>query len=218
MDVATLSREWQRIGPLGLEAKTRDVEHFKQRLRLIVARDYGWLVSELYDIEGKLGWGPGHREWDEDGYPPPTEDSYAHMTTFLRTLASVHVDTGLVEALREASDGRWKSVAGKYIAKSLHARETIRNSVILRYYGWVADTRNEYTVGGARIYRYLWEQQNLFWLSCAGLIWLLFNPLNTILARAKTAEMRINTPRYIRDNASYADAAQKEPLLQQIAC
>ena len=218
MDVASLSKEWQRIGPLGLEAKTQDVEHFKQRLRLIVARDYGWLVSELFEIEGKLSWGPGHREWDEDYYPTPTEDSYAHMTTFLRTLASVHVDTGLMEALRDASNGRWKNAAGKNIAKSLCAKETCRDSLIWYYYGWVADTRNAYTLGGARIYLQLWRQQHLFWLSCAGLIWLLFNPLTTLLARAKTAKMRINTPQHMRVTAPYAGIAQKEPLLQQIAC
>ena len=191
MDAIALSRNWQRIGALGLDANAHDVDAFRQRLRFLVALRYGWLAAELFDIEGELGWGPGHRDWEEALFPPPTEDSNAHMRTFLKTLESVRPDEGLEEMLRDAANGLWRNLAGKNLVRVFKARLVRRSGLITYFYGKVAEMHDAYTLGAARIYLALWTQQHKFRLSLAGLVRLLFNPLTAVGVRAETVQRRV---------------------------
>ena len=215
MDVAMLISVWPKIA--FLDADEPDVESFRQNLRFLVARDYGWLASELFEIEGELGWGPGHREWDGDFFPPPTTESSAHMMTFLRTLATVRRDTELMELLTAAARGTWHTPAGRFIERAVHVRETSRSGIIQYFYGKIATRHSEYTLGAARIYLAMWTQQRRFKLAVSGLIRLLFQPLTRLGVRAETVLRR--TRRTFPGRAVIPQQAQPaDMLLQSVAC
>lgn len=215
MNVAELSAAWPNIAPL--QSDSLETESFRQNLRFLVARDYGWLASELFGIEGDLGWGPGNREWDGDFFPPPTDDSWAHMTTFLRTLASVRKDHELLDMLADASRGTWKTIAGKYITSAVNAREASHGGLISFYYGKVAECRNSYTLGAARVYLAMWTQQHKFRLAVAGLVRLLFQPLSKLTVRAETVKRRVGS-QFQRICPSVEQVQPCALAIQTVAC
>lgn len=185
--MATLLNHWRHVRQMPGE---ENIRQFRERLHLIVGRDYRWLASELFEIEGELGWGPGVREWGGDGYPPATAASAAMMETFLRTLESSQKDDTLILSLWDASRGRVTDTFSRMLTKYLKVRDVNRHAVIQHFYARVATTRSVYTLGAARIYLLLWLRQRRFKLALAGLLHLLLHPLNKLVVRAETVRRR----------------------------
>jgi len=186
----TLLREWEAVASLPSDAEA--VENFRQRLRAVVCRDYGWLASELFEIEGELGWGPGIREYDGEFFPPRTPSSTALMQTFLNTLTRARKDTELTEMIRLARLGVTKDKATALLAVSLAAKEVDWHKLIHHFYGRVSELRDTYTLGAARMYLALWTQQHNFAVAVAGLIRLLVKPLSKLWVRAETVRRKFS--------------------------
>jgi len=191
-----LINEWQYVSTLDYFAE--HVEDFKDDLRFVVCRDYGWLASELFSIEGELGWGPGFREYEGMFFPPPTRSSYAMMTTFLNTLQRVEKDITLIQMLRNARVGYYPDKPTTLLARTLSVRAGNKDKLVDHFYNKIASNiNNTYTIGAARLYHSMWSHQKKFCLAVAGLIRLAFTPLNRISARAETVRRKVLYPRAI---------------------
>ena len=66
-----------------------DVNKAKEQLREKVCRHYPWLVSELFELEGVMGWGPGHRDYEGEGFPPPVPDAPDRLQRFMDVLRQI---------------------------------------------------------------------------------------------------------------------------------
>ena len=171
-------------------------------LRWYVCMFYPWLVSELFDIEGVLGWGPGFREWEgDDEFPPPLPDAPARYQKFRRILDQVPMSTLLEEFMDAANSTKRRALeklvrAGlmtparlegklqdqqrpgvRCLALALKAREARRPDIINLLYGRIAEKHSQYMLGGARMYLYQWRDYQNYNLAVAGLIWMLHNPI-----------------------------------------
>ena len=74
----------------------------QEALRYRVCKGYPWLACELYGLEGDMGWGPGFRKYEGDGYPPPLRHAERKMQAFLSVFRYTRPDDVLVEMLKEA--------------------------------------------------------------------------------------------------------------------
>ena len=196
MDLNGLVRSWPEIE--NLESDCLAVKEFRDELRFQVARNYGWLAGELYNLEGELGWSSGNREWDDDEeYPPPTEKSGAYMKTFLNTLKSVRKDDELVQIIQDAINNKCTDKIRKNVCKCLAPREASKSMVIQHFYDSISRRGNLYTIGAARIYRSTWVDQRQYVIALAGLVRLLFQPLKRLMVRSETVKRRLMnlTPR-----------------------
>ena len=72
-------------------------------MRWKVCTYYPWLTAEFFELEGYLGWGPGHREYDGEGYPNPTQDAPDRLQWFLDRLGPP--SDMLADLLTEAKGG-----------------------------------------------------------------------------------------------------------------
>ena len=206
----SLMQEWSQVS--GLEANDPDVIEFRQELRKTVCLDYSWLVSELFELEGDLGWGPGHREFEEDYLPPRVLSSHAHMETFLNTLERVRKDTTIRDLLNQSINDKRSA----QIAKCLTARQVMRSDVVQLMYSRVAMYRSAYTLGGARMYLSMWTDEGQYALAVAGLINLLHNPLSKLAVGAETVRRKLGLPK-INANFTYPLETSTHEILQSIA-
>ena len=181
----SLMQEWSQVSRL--EANDPDVIEFRQDLRRTVCTDYCWLVSELFELEGDLGWGPGHREFEEDYLPPRVLSSHAHMETFLNTLERVRKDT----TIRDLISGAITDKRADQISKCLTARKVVQGDVVQLMYSRVAMYRSAYTLGGARMYLSMWTDEGQYALAVSGLINLLYNPLSKLSVGAETVRRKL---------------------------
>lgn len=188
MELAGLIRGWPKIGYP--DAGYKEQEEYKKSLHLLVARDYSWLVSELFDIEGDLGWGPGNRDDEEELFRDPMPSSYARMSSLLNTLNSVEKDDSLVRLVRVARTGNVSNSMELYVSRGLKAQKDNRKRLIIHIYNKISAGGHLYTIGGARIYFSLWTQQGRFELAFAGLVRLLYHPLDILKVKAMTAKMK----------------------------
>lgn len=181
----SLMQEWSQVS--GLEAHDPDTIEFRQKLRRTVCLDYCWLVSELFDLEGDLGLGPGHREFDEDYLQPKVISSHAHMETFLNTLERVRKDT----TIRDLISGTITDKRAAHVSKCLTARKVVQGDVVHLMYSRVAMYRSAYTLGGARMYLSMWTDERQYALAVSGLINLLHNPLSKLSVGAETVRRKL---------------------------
>ena len=166
---------------------------FQQRLRKEICLNYPWLTSELFALEGELGWGPGFREHEGEFYPPELPEARQRMTGFLQMLDMVQPNCELMNGL--VSKARYQfepsDSAVRMLRTALNARILLRNVLATWLYGKIANCHSPYTLGGARLYFSVWIQQQNFTLAMAGMIWLLHKPLNPLTARAETVKRKI---------------------------
>lgn len=206
----SLMQEWSQVSVL--EANDPDVIEFRQELRRTVCLDYCWLVSELFELEGDLGWGPGHREFEEDYLPPRVLSSQAHMETFLNTLERVRKDTTIRDLLNQSINDKRSA----QIAKCLTARRVMRSGVVQLMYSRVAMYRSAYTLGGARMYLSMWTDEGQYAIAVAGLINLLHNPLSKLSVGAETVRRKLDLP-HNRVNFTRPSEICTPEILQSIA-
>ena len=206
-----LLQEWETLR--SLEFLEPRLDHFRQRLRLTVCRDYPWLVSELYDLEGLLGWGPGFRDYDGDFFPPPMPGSSQKMREFLEVLSRLPRDALLPDLIRDAARDRCSSRCSRLLSVALCARKGCRHSVVDKLYGKIAEAHSPYVLGGARLYLFMWLLQQRYALAAAGLSWLLHNPISKLKARAETVRRR-RALWQSTEQAAY-EIPQAEPVVVQ---
>ena len=208
----SLMQEWSQVSEF--DARDPDTIEFRQKLRRIVCLDYCWLVSELFELEGDLGWGPGHREFDEDYLPPRVLSSHAHMETFLNTLERVRKDT----TIRDLISGAITDKRAAQISKCLTARKVVQSDVVQLMYSRVAMYRSAYTLGGARMYLSMWTDEGQYALSVSGLINLLHNPLSKLSVGAETVRRKLSMTNTENFNRPQIVGSYDSPkILQSIA-
>lgn len=188
--MSSLSQIWEDMNYDEDTVISSVVSEFREKVRMTVARDYPWMVAELFEIEGDLGWGPGFREYDDEYscFPERTWYANAKMLTFLKTLEHCEKDNALVQAIQEA-----KGMPTRKLATMLRRfmEKTDKNDyeefrAICKVYGLIATRRSEYTLGGARIYFALYTEQKKFLLALAGLLRLFYSPLVKVKVDAET--------------------------------
>ena len=207
-------REWESL--LEADFSEPGLDGFRQRLRFSVCRDYPWLVSELFRLEGVLGWGPGFREYEGDFFPPPLPGSYATMVEFLEVISKIPRDAVLSSMIREAVCGRSTSRCSSLLATALCARKECRHSVVNKLYAKIAEAHSPYVLGGARLYLFMWLLHRRYALSAAGLTWLLHNPITRIKARAETVRRKWLAQQ--RDASQVWEAGEPEKAIVQEVC
>ena len=101
---------------------TADIEKKRDALRYKVCRDYPWLAFELFDLEGALGWGPGHREYDGDGFPPPLPDAQNRLRAFETIFEQVPPDNVFPDLIQEADGIKKASKPASLVFRHLSLR------------------------------------------------------------------------------------------------
>jgi hypothetical protein len=188
--VMTLSEEWQEL--LLYKFPEPMVVDFRDRLHITVGQDFSWLTGQLYELEGYLGWGPGSREYDGEGYPPKFSWSNYTMKAFLKTLEEVDSDMWIVGLLFEAQEqGKFsENIAVRTLAACLRKRQAYWQETVDFMYGRIASVWPSYVLGAARIYRLIWERQAKYALAVAGLSRLLYYPISYTSAESETVRRR----------------------------
>ena len=190
-----------------------------EELRFKVCRYYPWLVSELYELEGVMGWGFGFREHSGNDFPPPCPDAADRMRAFLELLAEVRQDDVLATLIKEASRSekasrpsilalrrnlesqqemadrleRRHQACVRLLSTAIEARTEYRSQMIRMLYDKIEDAYPLYVLGGAKLYLFQWQAKQRYALAASGLVWLLFNPITKrdVLAEAAQRKQRI---------------------------
>ena len=101
----------------------------QESLRRKVCAFYPWMTAELFELEGYLGWGPGHREYDGEGYPDPTPDAPDRLQWFQTMLGPL--SDLLDQFIDEANDLGKPPRTGAYAELCGGARNVYKPSAIL---------------------------------------------------------------------------------------
>ena len=187
-----LTDKWDALN-YSEDTLNRDKEEFRMLMHRVVGVDYPWLASELYAIEGELGWGPGFRDFEDRFFlmPPETPAARSRMKNFVRTIEMSRPDKAIKNVILEAvvhnePTTRKARMLRKYLC---HATPINKNSLVHKVYGCVLNRHfpKTYVVGAARIYRAIWDMQKIFTLAIAGLIHLYYEPLTKLKAAVETS-------------------------------
>ncbi len=170
-------------------------EEFQKAVRLTVATSYPWLTSELFGIEGELGWGPGFRE-DFDGdtlFPSPTESSEKQMANFLKTLEQTEPDESFRQGISDAVQGveskqKFARIMSAFLEKIRQRTRTESGVIYDVYRVFLSQRKDPYAIGGARIYRDLGKSN--FLISLGGLLKLYCEPLKKTQVGALTVQRK----------------------------
>jgi len=184
-----------------------DVNKAKEQLREKVCRHYPWLASELFELEGYLGVGPGHRDYEGEGFPPPTPDAPDKLQRFMDVLRRVpicHIPEKLCNAAEGEQPHKYAELllsgmfsrahiskrlrenhkmvllfpsAVRRLALVLNAQEGRRTEEIFQLHSEISEKHSTYVLGGARIYLDQWRYNQNYYLAASGLVWLLCNPI-----------------------------------------
>ena len=173
--------EWEKIRPGAHECRSRPVAFFKANLSLTVGRDYPWLSGELHNLFGRMGYGPGEREYDGDGWPPPEPGARGIMDLFLNTLRETKPKSLFLHS----------SAKAKNIIRAMTRVKLSRlDSAIWKLYGRIAAYRSPYALGAARVYLWIWRDFEQFELTAYGLANILVAPVSRRQAMAETVRRK----------------------------
>jgi hypothetical protein len=203
-----LTERWHALG--GGEFSEGHAE-FRLALRFAVCRNYPWLVSELFALEGLLGWGPGFRDYDGEFFPPMLPEAPARMGRFLELLSLVQPDDVMQSIFTDAITGRPSGRLAGMISVSLRAKLCFRPSIISLLYDKIAVFHSSYVLGGARIFFSLWTQRHNYALAVTGLAWLLHRPISPVYARAETVRRKLLKARPVATSSSANQMSQVMP-------
>lgn len=145
-------------------------------IRDVVCTDYWLQAGEYFTLEGELGWGPGHREWDQEDLDPPLmQGAVQKLRQFLHRLAALE-PTPILTAIKANPS----SVAGSFFERMCLVRrlgqtkpgqdKTLEYKILEIVYSRIANHRSHYELGGARAFLKLWMETGKFQTAVAGLI------------------------------------------------
>jgi hypothetical protein len=178
MDVWT---EWEKIRPRAHECQSRPVAFFKANMSLTVGRDYPWLSGELHNLFGRMGYGPGDREYDGDGWPPPEPGARGLMDLFLRMLREAKPKSIFLQPVAKAKN---------IINAMTRVKLSRLDSAIWTLYGRIAAYRSPYALGAARVYLWIWRDFEQYELAAYGLANILVEPVTRRKSLAETVQRK----------------------------
>lgn len=160
-------------------------------MRKAVCRYFWWMTGEFFILEGDLGWGPGHREYDGDApFPPRVCGYWRNVDAFLHDLGCLRRSRA-VEALAGARWDRANTSVEARTLRFLYARLRTDAEVLNYLYERLATSRSEYEVGAARVFMGLVKDDpSMAPLACAGLALLLAKQLRRVSVRKEVALAR----------------------------
>jgi len=178
---------------------SEDEDSAKAYLRRIVCVGHWFLAGELFTLEGKLGWGPGHRDWDGDGLPPRTKAAANRLCGFVFDIASIPPDNRTLNLANALAKGTDKTLLEcrtfNYInnkASVVYERRRDRMTAIASFlYDRIVEQKSVYEIGAARIF-YLVDEAFPSYVAMAGLLLILVRGISSISALSKAAFGRMD--------------------------
>lgn len=204
-----MAHEWRELSQHGFLPE--EVDRFRGNLRFAVCRKYPWLSAELFALEGLLGWGPGFREYDGEFFPPPLPEAPGQMTRFLQLLSQMYPNSVLADLIGRAEKGIGSASQTRMLITALNARIKTREHVVRLLYARIANQHSPYTLGGARMFLFLWTHQRHYALATAGIIWLLHQPLIPVQVRAETVRRKLMLQRTVSSSSANLHASHRMP-------
>lgn len=139
----------------------------------VICERYWRTAGEYFELEGRLGWGPGHREWEgESDYPPMEQGAVDSLRMFLHKLASMSPEPILAKLAKS------EDKAGVIFRKTVLGSKAGEYRILEVIYSKIANLRTPYELGAARPFFKLWSDLGRFEAAMAGLVAILVKGLD----------------------------------------
>ncbi len=163
-------------------------EQAQRDIRALVVRHHWWLAGELFDVSGRMGWGPGFYDLEE----PDPEKGIKALQKFVTMLVELPFSSAVDDLIGSVMDLQNRSIEARAMRYTLNISGKENMGYAVDYvYDRIADRGSEYMLGAARkYYAYYADNGGEPEVALAGLVLILTRGLNSLKVRAECVKLR----------------------------
>jgi hypothetical protein len=168
-----------------------DIDRLQGELRGLVCNHYWWLAGELYDVEGKLGWCPGHLDDDED-HDLDLVKAEDGLRDFICLLTEIPKSDAVEDLISTAFDYTNVTLEARAVRYVLDKAEAWNPNVSIWYvYDRIVAKGTVYQIAAAREYLYYYtENKGDPNVALAGLVLILARRLDQHKVKAEVSLLK----------------------------